>query len=146
MDIYNNLPDELQRVINEYYDYDIDLNRDKINYILSYKVPKYLTIERYGFRSLKPAEKEKQNDFMPIKSIQNIKQCIENIPKHYNPFKKKYKIFSYSGKSYFEKILNTYITNGEFIIAMILCGYEYRLEKSKYHITPNCFFKGGLIK
>ena len=57
---------------------------------------------------------------------------MEEIKILYEPLKTVYNIHSYSGKHYIEryrdyiKIDNTYISNGEFIVAMLLSGYKYK--------------------
>lgn len=69
---------------------------------------------------------------------QNIMKCIECIPILFKTITC-YKLGSYQGKHIVEKYLNTYISNGEFIISMILCGY-----KPKKIDGLNCCFKARL--
>ena len=75
---------------------------------------------------------------------------MEEIKILYEPLKSVYNIHSYGGKHYIEKYRdhikttgNNYISNGEFILAMLLSGYKY-----KYNSTygPNMCFRGRRAK
>ena len=56
--------------------------------------------------------------------LKQISDCMEEIKILYKPLKSVYSIHSYGGKHYIEKyrghinLENTYISNGEFILAM----------------------------
>ena len=81
------------------------------------------------------------NDNTPIMETNeiNIMKCKECIPKLFKKIPC-YKLGSYQGKHIVEKYLNTYISNGEFIIAMLLCGYVPRKIDGL-----NCNFKAGIL-
>ena len=79
--------------------------------------------------------------------LKNIIKCKNQIPHLFRPLKTyaKYCVRSYGGKHEVEKYRNTstkgnnYISNGEFIAAMILNGYVPK----KYEL--NCEFKAKKI-
>ena len=47
---------------------------------------------------------------------------------------------SYSLKHTVERNINTYVSNGELIAAMIICGYNYRVD------GINCYFNVSVIE
>jgi len=47
------------------------------------------------------------------------------------------KIHSYKLKHIVEEKIGSYVSNGELIIAMTTCGYNY---KATCHYSPNCYF------
>jgi len=63
--------------------------------------------------------------------------------------KKRYERNSYGLKHQIEKDLPgdiKYITNGDFIVAMLLKGYKARFGKSKKSLNVNCEFKANFNK
>ena len=88
-----------------------------------------------------------------IKNIDNIIQCIEEIPKIYKKLKSAYNLGSYAGKHAIERHRrhlygnkDNYISNGEFIIAMILAGYEYKIYMEHGRPYVNCDFRANEYK
>lgn len=81
------------------------------------------------------------NDDTPIMETNeiNIMRCVECIPILFKRIPC-YKLGSYQGKHIVEKHLNTYISNGEFIIAMILSGYIFKKIDGL-----NCNFKAKAL-
>ena len=77
----------------------------------------------------------------------NIRQCINEATKVFKPLKRKYGIGSYAGKHIIEdyrncmNLSNNYISNGEFILAMILAGYEYKVFMDYGRPCVNCSFR-----
>ena len=79
--------------------------------------------------------------------LKNIIKCKNQIPHLFRPLKTyaKYCVRSYGGKHEVEKYRNTltkgnnYISNGEFIAAMILNGYVPKID------GINCVFKAKVI-
>jgi hypothetical protein len=122
------LPVELFRYVNEYYDFDKGNYYDKIeNIIREHK------IRQNGFYCSKNSHFK--SDFKK-ENYNNIIQCIFEIPIILETSKRIYKVGSYEGKHILEIFRGgSYISNGEFIIAMILCGYSFQ----KYGL--NCSFK-----
>ena len=60
------------------------------------------------------------------------------------PKRGKWGIGSYGGKHYIEHLMDIYITNGEFILAMVMEGYETKhviYDKPYRHATPNAVFR-----
>jgi hypothetical protein len=78
--------------------------------------------------------------------------------KEIRQMKTKWETHSYGGKHEVEKyrdsipktefyqIQGTYISNGEFIMAMILCGYEPKVFFRGRSVERNCLFKAKLRK
>jgi hypothetical protein len=81
--------------------------------------------------------------------INNIAACMQEIKQIYKPYLNKYKISSYGGKHRIERFRkcvllnkgNVYISNGEFIAAMLLLNIKY---KKSYPDDQNCQFLGIL--
>ena len=82
-------------------------------------------------------------NFIPAR-IELIRQMIRAS---IVPTKKKWDIGSYGGKHYIEHLMDIYITNGEFILAMALEGYEVkqvvwgRNTSQPGRPTPNAVFR-----
>jgi hypothetical protein len=77
-------------------------------------------IEMNGFKS----SKDKSD---PILSYENIRRCMKEIPELYERATKYSKILpdSYGMKHEIEELRDDgYISNGELIVAMILCNYK----------------------
>jgi hypothetical protein len=82
-------------------------------------------------------------------SITNIAACIEEIKEIYKPYITKFYIYSYGGKHCIERFRrcqllkegDVYISNGEFIAAMLLLNIKY-IKSSLY--DHNCEFLGKL--
>jgi hypothetical protein len=80
-----------------------------------------------------------------IETLSNIQECVISIKTLFTPTKTTYNEHSYGSKHYVEdfrrRILfndNPYISNGEFIVAMLLSNYKYKYESS---FGPNMLFK-----
>lgn len=68
-----------------------------------------------------------------------IKKCINNIENNYVRSSKRRS--SYGLKHEFEKDIGEYVSNGEAIVALIACGYEYSFPKDIITQSPNPFYK-----
>lgn len=87
--------------------------------------------------------------------LENIRQAIKEIPKLFE-LKGRKGMNSYSGKHYLEDWRDiyakgephNYISNGEFIIAMMHCGYTPKLVKKtrKNHYSLNVWFGGAALQ
>ena len=134
-----NLPEDLTKLIHSYCDPETDYYRDKIIEIL-----KNINVGRNGFKLT-----NYKNEFDNPKSIKNIIGCINQIPSIIRPLKTTYSVESYSGKHVIEKYRENvlklkgscHISNGEFIIAMLLLGFEFKYVKGF-----NCCFRAGYLK
>ena len=88
-------------------------------------------------------------DIFSKSNLKNIIKCKNQIPLILRPLKTYSRncVGSYGGKHRVEeyrdarKCRNSYISNGEFIVAMILAGYE-----PKTHGRINCDFKATTIE
>lgn len=74
-------------------------------------------------------------------NIERMTEAIIQISYLFKPAQTRSKWSSYGGKHFLEKddrctLSNKYITNGDFIVAMILSGYSYKFAK-----RVNCIFK-----
>lgn len=96
------------------------------------EIQEQFKLDSRGFLSL---DKTRQ----PITDIETIKECVAVIPSIFqSPHQTttRYKMNSYKGKHIVEKQLGKYVSNGEFIIAMILLEYRFQaISKSL-----NCLF------
>ena len=87
--------------------------------------------------------KRKDFNFKDFNLVKNIKHCIDEIRTLFIP-SKTFIEHSYGGKHYIEKYRDQiknykyknkrYITNGEFILAMLLSGYKFKVY------SPNMAF------
>ena len=134
-----NVPEELVKLIHSYCDPETDYYRDKIIGIL-----KNINVGRNGFKLT-----NYKNEFDSPKSIKNIIDCVNQIPAIIRPLKTSYSVGSYGGKHAIEKhrkdVLkldgDCYISNGEFIMAMIILGFTVKHCKGL-----NCIFRAGYVK
>lgn len=105
---------------------------------------KYPNLHHFGLspwddRPLTAADR----NFSPAR-IELIRQMIRLT---IMPTKKKWDIGSYGGKHHVEHLMDIYITNGEFILAMILEGYEMKQcvwgkdTSHPWRPTPNAIFR-----
>lgn len=103
------------------------------------------TLELFGLAPFNnnPEEYPPDRNFIPAR-IELIRQVIRvSIV----PTKRKWGIGSYGGKHYIEDLMDIYISNGEFILAMAMEGYEVRhvvWGKETAHPgrpTPNAVFR-----
>ena len=124
----------------------IELKNKIIELLQDLKEHKQIHINRDGVVS-KSNEHYVEFNIESERFLKQISDCIEEIKLLYEPLKTVYNIHSYSGKHYIEKyrdhikLENTYISNGEFILAMLLSGYKY-----KYNSGPNMCFRGRRAK
>jgi len=143
--LYFKLPFEIQKVIDSYVDPEYDYYIDKVR-----EVEKEYQIHKNGFYNRYPSStKEISYSDFTMNNIKNIVQCLREIPfiiKRIKNHKSKYAVGSYGGKHAIEKYRkiktpteNCYISNGEFIIAMILLGYAPKVE------SLNCIFNAVYI-
>ena len=130
-----NLPDEIVGIIRAYYDPETGYYRDRIHEI----------IEKY---SIIPIGFDVINIVSGCKTfredqIMNIIRCYkEEIPNVFEPLKR-YNLGSYRGKHVIEQYRRhvdkyNYISNGEFMIAMIMSGYEFKVGGE---FNPSCYFR-----
>ena len=132
----NNLPAELVPLINSFCCPETDYYRDKI-----LKIADENGLTRYGFNSKNKVDLDNKG------SILNIMRCKDEIPFIFRPLKTVFNIGSYGGKHEIEQYRNkmskgdSYIANGEFIIAMIL--NDYVIKRENFSKSPNCRFRGG---
>ena len=144
--LYFKLPVEIQKLIDEYYDPEYGYYYDKMK-----EVEKKYQLDRGGYYFPKVklpytfgyAIKKYDNQFT-FESAKRIKKCIEVIPILFKRLKTYSKncIYSYHGKHVVEKYQKEYISNGEFIVAMILSDYKPKQEDDK---SINCFFTAKKI-
>ena len=133
----NNLPADIISLINSFCCPKTDFYRDKI-----LKIANENGLTRFGFNSKNKCDLDNKG------SILNIMRCKNEIPFLFRPLKTVYKVGSYGGKHDIEQYRNkllkcdNYISNGEFIIAMILNDYVIKKEDNK---SPNCRFKAGYL-
>ena len=136
-----NLPADLIPLVNSFCCPDTDYYRDKI-----LKIADDNGLTRFGFNY--KTVPNTQRDLDNKGSILNIMRCKNEIPFLFRPLKTVYNIGSYGGKHtverYRDKLLkgDNYISNGEFIIAMILSGYVFKQNNNN---SPNCSFRGGVL-
>jgi len=130
------LPEDIVKLITLYCDPDTDYYRDKIK-----KICNDNNISSYGYNY---KYKYRTDDMVDKTSICNILRCMNEAPYIFKPLKTVYKTGSYGGKHSIEIYRrlfndkgNNYISNGEFIVAMILLGYKYK----KYDNSPNFVFR-----
>jgi hypothetical protein len=105
---------------------------------------------RINMNGIVTKRNERNNDEFDVESetfLNQISKCMEEIKILYEPLKSVYNIYSYGGKHYIEKYRDHiksddyYISNGEFIVSMLLSGYKY-----KYDSGPNMCFRGRRAK
>jgi hypothetical protein len=65
----------------------------------------------------------------PFSNYDTIKLCIQHIPDMFQPprcprYQRRHRYNSYKGKHDLEEKLGIYVSNGEFIIAMLYLGYS----------------------
>jgi hypothetical protein len=73
--------------------------------------------------------------------LQRITDAIHEIPQHFKPQRQYSKSSSYALKHHLEEKTCNYITNGDFIMAMVLSGYRYKFQKySRNRPGVNCVF------
>ena len=148
----NNILKELQILykkdeIEENLDIKSEENEIEITYeeieIYKNKINNILDSENEIFKYVG----ENKNEFNDKEVILNIIDCKNLIKKIIKPLKTKYNIDSYRGKHVIEEYRkyklkregNIYISKEEFIIAMILNGYnKYKIKSS------NCIFLGQI--
>jgi len=144
--LYFKLPVEIQRIIDSYYDPEYGYHYDKMKEVekkyqldrAGYYFPKLRLPYTFGY-----ATKKYDNQFT-FESAKRIKKCMEVIPILFKRLKiySKNCIYSYHGKHVVERYQKEYISNGEFIVAMILSDYKPKLEDDK---SINCFFTAKKI-
>ena len=141
--IISKLPLDMVKIIESYCDPETDYYRDKIIELST----KY-DISMCG-HNCDQLKKYNSYEILHNKStILNIIDCMNQIPYVITPTKTVYNVGSYSGKHvierYRDKVLKNgcYISNGEFMMAMLLCGYAMKTHFN--HI--NTSFKASYIK
>ena len=143
--IISKLPLDMVKIIESYCDPETDYYRDKIIELST----KY-DISMFGHNcdQLKKTGNIKYEILHNKSSILNIIDCMNQIPYVITPMKTVYNVGSYGGKHvierYRDKVLKNgcYISNGEFMMAMLLCGYTMKTNYN--HI--NTSFKASFIK
>ena len=141
--IMSKLPLDMVRLVESYCDPETDYYRDKI-----IELSKKYDISRFGYmyNDIKRFEiGYKTFDYKNC--VLNIMDCMNQIPYVVKPMKTVYNVGSYGGKHYIEDYRkksrsgDCYISNGEFIIAMLLCGYTMKT----YYNSPNPDFRASYI-
>jgi hypothetical protein len=131
----------------EYNLIQIKNNLDVILKELSYK---NLKLNKEGLYNPSKYKTIYQNNYkFSDEAINNIVSCMQEIKQIYKPYLYKYKINSYGGKHCIERFRKchnikddgSYISNGEFIAAMLLLNIKY---KKSYTDDQNCQFLGML--
>lgn len=89
-----------------------------------------------------PANQESRN-FLPAR-IDLIRRMIRTMVKPVGPNSRK-RIGSYGGKHVIEHEMDFYITNGEFILAMLLEGYPMKHTVYVNRPTPNATFNATWV-
>jgi hypothetical protein len=106
----------------------------KIKYMLETLEANNYYLNDHGFVS---KEKYKKQELLSTSSINSIGVAMQDIDKL---FKKRITInkkhTSYGYKHDLEDYNKTYFSNGEFIMAMLLLGYNFRCDGD----SPNAFF------
>ena len=97
------------------------------NLIEQYKsIISNLPLNKNGWR----IDKNINTEIFTDKDIDNIINCMADIKHIFKPTKQ-YNLNSYNGKHIIERYrIFKYISNGEFIAAMILSGYKYKQPQS----------------
>ena len=129
--LYFKLPVEIQRIINSYYDPEYGFHYDKIKEVEKEYQYKFGYVNWDG-RPL---------DIYKFENTKRIIKCMEVIPLLFKKLKTYSKtcIGSYEGKHIVEKYQNEYISNNEFIMAMIMLGFKPQIHLD----TENCEFKAA---
>jgi hypothetical protein len=146
--IYSRLPEDLQKIIYEYYDHEYGYFYDEFK-----KIEAYHKLDRYGYKKYHSLTNKV---VYPIKfeDTRNILNCMMELPIVFKRLKGhtgKHIISSYEGKHIIERYRKTnkkehcYISNGEFIIAMIYNEYIPQGGGSSYENSPNCNFNATEI-
>ena len=93
---------------------------------------------------------EPMKDPITTREYKNIAKCVYEIPNIFIP-RKTISIGSYGGKHRVEEYRqrhnpkeDNYISNGDFIMAMLIYGHKMR--KEKVNCNPNCSFYVSLKK
>ena len=138
--LYFKLPLEIQRIIDEYYDPEYGYHYDKMK-----EVEKKYQLDRGGYYFPKVklpytfgyAIKKSDNQFT-FQSVKRIVSAMKVIPILFKRLKTYSKncIGSYGGKHIVERYQNEYISNGEFIVAMILSDFKPKNNNN----SINCLF------
>jgi hypothetical protein len=141
--IYSRLPEDLQKIIYEYYDHKYGFFYDEFK-----KIESFYNLDRFGFNNFHSINNK---IVCPIKfeDTINILNCINEIPIVFKRLKghtSSHIISSYNGKHiieryrYINKKETCYISNGEFIIAMIYLLFIPKGGGMDGNNSPNCDF------
>jgi hypothetical protein len=128
-------------------DYNLNMIKMRLDEIQKILNEKKLRLDVNGLYNPSIIKFQKEPAFYEFKenNLNNILSCIIEIQQIYKPYKTAYKINSYNGKHKIERYRknttaynNPYISNGEFIAAMMLTNIKYKRVQS----TVNCSFLG----
>lgn len=149
--ICKRLPMELVKLIELFVNPETDYHRDQIE-----DIQRHLSLTENGFPTTRSPFLLRTHRFSEH-NILNIMRCVGEIPnifKKMASFRSKYCIGSYGGKHMIERYRriqiergydmepNTYISNGEFIVAMVLCGFSIKHGEP---MSPNCRFNANEV-
>jgi hypothetical protein len=122
------------------------VNIEEIKQVLR-SMPKDVILSPYGNElgqgSISRISKDLYQDvdkMAELFDLERITKAVKQISYLFKPARTYSKWTSYGGKHDLERDekCGEYIKNGDFIIAMILCGYEYKFSK-----RVNCTFKAA---
>jgi hypothetical protein len=144
--LYFKLPVEIQKIIDSYYDPEYGYHYDKMKEVEKkyqldrggYYFPKIKLPYTFGY-----ATKNSDNQFT-FQSVKRIVSAIKVIPILFKRLKTYSKncIGSYGGKHIVERYQKEYISNGEFIVAMILSDFKPKNNNN----SINCYFTARELK
>ena len=139
--ICKRLPVELVKLIELFVNPETDYHRDQIE-----DIQRHMSLTYSGFPVTRTPFVLRTHRFSE-RVILNIMRCVGEIPnlfKKMASFRSKLCIGSYGGKHIIEDYRrnqnmepNAYISNGEFIVAMVLSGFSI---KHGERMSPNCDF------
>lgn len=135
--IVSNLPVDIQKLIDTYCNATTSYYEDEVK-----KIAVEYDLGVFGFGCA---------DLFRLSNVRNIYRCINEIPhifKRMQTFGSRHIVGSYGGKHRVEeyrcknKSKDCYISNGEFIVAMILSKFNLQHHKN----SLNCVFNATTIK
>ena len=105
-------------------------------------LPKYVMLSEYGNDngqgSLRDPRLYDFKSAIASFDIKRIHKAVQEIPEHFRMMRTFSKATSYGLKHYLEHKTGDYITNGDFIVAMILCGYRVKFPNRSVNCVINC--------
>ena len=128
----------------------MEITENNVNELLKEISEKYLPEEvvliPFGLISKHHINRYGRDNFLGLDSIEKLNILIKEIPKYFQKNsllgKKYWNTSSYGSKHKFSELIkhdytDSYVTNGEFIFAMLLLGYEMKpINFDKQYIVP----------